>query len=287
MNGESRFYDARIPWFILIAVGALIAAIGWSAWGVSPETAVAAINTDPLADSAGAASGPGQAQALPSDGSVVSGSGHLTYRANAEADVFAAEANAQSLRATWRRSAGPEQGMVINEVMPNPAEPGYAWVELFNPLRPWHTFMPLILQGMAGSTASPLASASASSDPFSIPLAGWQLTDQDEHVYTIPADLPPVPPGVLWSSTSTGGAQAPTITIWETVLRSFTRRQTYKTSLNRKEIRSRCTRPVSGRPSPSWTSWHGKLTQARMLSMPFKLTCGCQRHGSAWTTLLV
>ena len=50
-------------------------------------------------------------------------------------DEFPLEQHAQNPRHLWRLDMdklGPEHAMVINEVMPNPTDSGFAWVELYN-----------------------------------------------------------------------------------------------------------------------------------------------------------
>ena len=89
--------------------------------------------------------------------------------------------------------------IVLNEVMPKPDGSGVEWIELyyFDPAVSFqYQFFPAISkQGITaaqGAATGPAASASAAAD---IDISGWQLVDAGGVIYTIPAALPPVPPG--------------------------------------------------------------------------------------------
>ncbi|MCD6555134.1 MAG: lamin tail domain-containing protein, partial [Anaerolineae bacterium] len=95
------------------------------------------------------------------------------------------------------QTSAPPASVLINEVMPKPEAGNYEWVELIN--RTYRIHLPVVLKGFTSSAtltaehgAAPLAALSAGAD-----LDGYQITDEDEHVYTIPSALPPVPPGAL------------------------------------------------------------------------------------------
>ena len=77
--------------------------------------------------------------------------------------------------------------LIINEVLPNPGEGDYEWVELHTNYRT--IYLPLILRGSSGSAASVGTSAATGL----IDISGYQITDEDDNAYTIPDALPAVP----------------------------------------------------------------------------------------------
>ncbi len=79
----------------------------------------------------------------------------------------------------------------INEVMPRPGPGEYAWVELYRPQASFTLFLPDLLLHSRG-VVSRLTRLFAAPDPGA-DISGWQISDEDGHVYTIPDALPPVP----------------------------------------------------------------------------------------------
>ncbi|MFW6082641.1 MAG: hypothetical protein ACOC8C_01160 [Chloroflexota bacterium] len=94
----------------------------------------------------------------------------------------------------WLRShpAAPS----INEVMPNPQDGDFEWVELH--CATYHTlYLPLVLRnsGVSASLGLPVFSSTGSARlPGLVDISGWQITDEDGNDYTIPDALPAVPP---------------------------------------------------------------------------------------------
>ncbi len=83
----------------------------------------------------------------------------------------------------------------INEVMPRPSSGGHDWVELHRARASFVHFLP-VLSKRAGANAA--AESVSLAEPFADPdISGWQISDQDDHNYTIPAALPPAPVGTF------------------------------------------------------------------------------------------
>ena len=103
---------------------------------------------------------------------------------------------------TVRRVAMPgsseNAAIVINELLPNPMPGEYEWVELHNASLVY-VYLPLVLRnsgGGSGFASPPLLATSplpASAGPTDI--SGWEVSDVDGNVYTVPEALPPVPCG--------------------------------------------------------------------------------------------
>lgn len=88
----------------------------------------------------------------------------------------------------------PAAGTVlITEIMPNPAD-GPEWVELYKPAGD-RLFLPLVTHAASGTSLVSAAAESAGAQPLAnASLAGWQLGNEEGVWYTLPSDLPPVPP---------------------------------------------------------------------------------------------
>lgn len=92
--------------------------------------------------------------------------------------------------------------IILNEVMPKAATGAVEWIELHN-TEPFiaEIYLPIIRNDSSNSTGAadesvgqlPTPSSLVAGEPVAI--GGWQLTSQAGLLYTIPADLPPVPPG--------------------------------------------------------------------------------------------
>lgn len=80
--------------------------------------------------------------------------------------------------------------VVINEVMPLALGEDLPWVELY--VNTAAVFLPLVGNG-AGADGGD-ASAAPSGAFAASRMAGWQLRDGDGNAYTLPADLPALPP---------------------------------------------------------------------------------------------
>ncbi|MBS3784632.1 MAG: C39 family peptidase, partial [Anaerolineae bacterium] len=87
--------------------------------------------------------------------------------------------------------------VLINEVMPKEDTGEYEWVEL-KVGGVYRVYLPLVLRSSAGGALSarssfgPARVAAAGAD-----LSGYQVTDEDGNTFTIPEELPPVPPGAF------------------------------------------------------------------------------------------
>lgn len=86
--------------------------------------------------------------------------------------------------------------IVINEVMFAPVAGGYEWIELYSP-KVFHVYLPLILRQTSSMSALTLTTQSLAllsvSTTGSVDISGWQITDEDNNRYSIPAALPSVP----------------------------------------------------------------------------------------------
>ncbi|MCD6345660.1 MAG: VWA domain-containing protein [Anaerolineae bacterium] len=86
--------------------------------------------------------------------------------------------------------------VVINEVMPKPGTGEYEWVELTN--RVYHVYLPLVLKGFGGGGMSRLSLVGPTGGVSAgVELDGYEITDEDGNIYTIPTALPPVPSGAF------------------------------------------------------------------------------------------
>ena len=90
----------------------------------------------------------------------------------------------------------------INELLAVPDVDEYEWVELVH--GGGHAvYLPAVLRNHAGGVASaalaaesrPAAPNRLSAESGPVDISGWQVTDQDDNVYTIPEALPPLSPG--------------------------------------------------------------------------------------------
>ncbi|HRW04835.1 MAG TPA: VWA domain-containing protein [Caldilineaceae bacterium] len=90
--------------------------------------------------------------------------------------------------------------LVLHEVMPKAAGGAPEWIELRN-TAPFiaDTYLPIINKNTSTTSAATASTdgivANALVEGASVTIAGWQLTDKDGLLYTIPAGLPPVPAG--------------------------------------------------------------------------------------------
>jgi hypothetical protein len=90
------------------------------------------------------------------------------------------------------------QRVAINEVLPNPTG-GSEWVELINAsfLEP-KAFAPLVARdGQFNPQANSALNANVAATPIATAINGWQVTNEDGLIYTIPNELPPVPFGAF------------------------------------------------------------------------------------------
>lgn len=84
----------------------------------------------------------------------------------------------------------------INEVLLNPQEGDFQWVELHSPAY-YVVYLPLMLRSNPGSASlgtfsfTPIAPPSIQGP---VDISGWQITNEDGSSYTVPNALPPVPP---------------------------------------------------------------------------------------------
>ncbi len=81
-------------------------------------------------------------------------------------------------------------GIIINEVMPRPVYGQHDWIELYRPRTAFVQFHPLVFPGSAGGYTR---IGDHSIAPSGLDIRGWIITDRENHVYTIPEALPPVP----------------------------------------------------------------------------------------------
>jgi hypothetical protein len=88
--------------------------------------------------------------------------------------------------------------IIINEVLPNPDEGDYEWVELHYASSYSMVYLPLILKNSSGGATSAGESRLSAGAPAAladpVDISGWQITDEDGNIYTVPASLPAVPP---------------------------------------------------------------------------------------------
>lgn len=91
--------------------------------------------------------------------------------------------------------AGDPLAMRINEVMPRPVAGQHDWVELHYPRAPFTLYLPTIQRGSGRPAAGPEAAPAVAT--LGADIRGWQVGDEDDHNYTIPAALPPVPMGAF------------------------------------------------------------------------------------------
>ena len=80
--------------------------------------------------------------------------------------------------------------VVINEVMPKPASGEAAWVELLVGQAMERIYLPLV--SASGTTQSGAASIQSSTQA-TVSLAGWQVSNEDGQVYTLPDQLTALP----------------------------------------------------------------------------------------------
>jgi hypothetical protein len=92
---------------------------------------------------------------------------------------------------------GGNGAIIINEVLPNPGQGDYEWVEIHYASSYSMVYLPLILKNGSGGAASARVSGLTTSAPAalaeSIDISGYQITDEDGNTYTIPSALPVVP----------------------------------------------------------------------------------------------
>jgi hypothetical protein len=104
---------------------------------------------------------------------------------------------ATSIPTRPKSTAVLEQETNIRIIMPKPEEGGFEWVELYNASSYYFVYLPLILRNASGSMVATrqVDSAPVPSDYFSsqLDIGGWQVTDVDGNVFTIPEGLLPVP----------------------------------------------------------------------------------------------
>ncbi|HEY66199.1 MAG TPA: VWA domain-containing protein [Caldilineae bacterium] len=84
----------------------------------------------------------------------------------------------------------------INEVAPNPSPGQYEWVELYRSRVSFDLFFPRVLRTSSGGAGIEMERAvqrSGLSPRAALDISGWQISDQDGNIYTIPDALPPVP----------------------------------------------------------------------------------------------
>lgn len=85
---------------------------------------------------------------------------------------------------------GEDKLVIINEVYPAPQEGEYEWVELAASL---HTvYLPLALKNTTDASDLMASSTTAAASGI-VDISGWQITDEDGNIYTIPDALPPLP----------------------------------------------------------------------------------------------
>jgi len=90
---------------------------------------------------------------------------------------------------TWQAGTRTHT-VILNEVMPK-AEAGQPeWVELYNDMPV--LYLPLVMN--SHSTQAARYAPAAVNAGAGVSITGWQVTDEDGHVYTIPTALPVVPP---------------------------------------------------------------------------------------------
>lgn len=114
----------------------------------------------------------------------------------AEVNASGLDTAAAGLSMVTSPSVEQEPRIRINEVMPKPEDGDFEWVELYNP-EILLVYLPLVLRNTSPALAvheSDLAQTGAQSTFGSVDISGWQVTDEDGNVYTIPDALPPVPP---------------------------------------------------------------------------------------------
>ena len=91
-------------------------------------------------------------------------------------------------------AAASALSVVINEVMPKPDSGEAAWVELLVGQAMERIYLPLVsASGTAQSGAASLQSSIQSAAQATISLAGWQVSNEDGQVYTIPDQLTALP----------------------------------------------------------------------------------------------
>ncbi len=96
------------------------------------------------------------------------------------------------------RSQAQSVSVLINEVMPKADVGEYEWVELTTAADTFRVYLPVVLRACTGGTfAGSASSSSISLASDGMDLSGYQITDEDGNVFTIPAELPPVPPGAF------------------------------------------------------------------------------------------
>lgn len=93
--------------------------------------------------------------------------------------------------------AAAERSIVLNEVMPKADGDGAEWIELYaQPI--YKIFLPLVIRSNgSSSTAGAMMRAASPTALSSLDVSGWEITDEDGNVYTIPDALPPVPYGAF------------------------------------------------------------------------------------------
>jgi len=91
------------------------------------------------------------------------------------------------------RAGSQLPSVIINEVMPTADSGQYEWVELYNSFPFYTLYLPLVIKNYSGSQAAQSVPSGAIA-PLGVNTAGWQVSDEDGNVYTIPSALPPVPP---------------------------------------------------------------------------------------------
>ena len=89
-----------------------------------------------------------------------------------------------------QQAEGLMHAIILNEVMPK-AEAGQPeWVELYNDMSV--IYLPLVMKSY--STQAARYAPAAINAGAGVSIAGWQVSDEDGHIYTVPITLPPVPP---------------------------------------------------------------------------------------------
>ena len=85
----------------------------------------------------------------------------------------------------------------LSEVSPVSAPDNPAWLEIGLPIN--RVYLPAVMSGLTGGLGLQAVDTGVSrSTAASLPgvaLNGWQISDEDANDYTIPAALPPLPPG--------------------------------------------------------------------------------------------
>jgi Mg-chelatase subunit ChlD len=88
----------------------------------------------------------------------------------------------------------------LNEVMPKAATGGFEWVEIWNTAPFYEVFLPSVLRLPTGagirseSAGVPTPRTTSAVLERSVDISGWEITDGEGSVYTIPDALPPMRP---------------------------------------------------------------------------------------------